>query len=285
MTVVAPRSLLAVPASSERLLRSAPRRGADALMLDLEDGVAADEKDAARGRLVELLGAHRADLPPSWVRVNDPLSPHGEEDLRALEDLRARGPGDGPAAPPAGLVVPGATPEVVAAAARRTDLPLLALVETARGVEQAADVAAHPAVVGVLFGQLDYVRDVSRHGGWHLTDLGWVASRLVNAAAAGEAWCLAGPFTDLDDGPGLVRSIAEDRARGFAGKLCIHPTQIVPVNDGFGPSAEQLAWARRVLAAADESDGAARVGGQMVDRPVVQRARDLLAAGGRGVRT
>ncbi|WP_460832545.1 HpcH/HpaI aldolase/citrate lyase family protein [Nocardioides hungaricus] len=269
--MVPPRSLLAVPASKPRLLESALRRPVAALMVDLEDGVAPADKDTARTLALEFVKVESGRAPLT-VRINDPLTGVGRRDLRAFLadglDLAA-------------VVVPKSTAASIASVAGLVTCPLIALVETAQGVEEARDIAVHPAVVGLMFGTVDYVADLSSAGGWHVGDLTWASSRIVNAAASGRAWALAGPSTSLEDGDELAREVLRDRSLGFAGKLCIHPGQLDRVNSAFGPSDEQVAWAERVLESIGDVDaGAVRVDGHMVDKPVVDRARTILAANG-----
>jgi citrate lyase beta subunit len=239
-------------------------------MIDLEDGVAPGDKDDARETALRFLLDTLSDPVEVCVRINDPASEVGRRDINALAGVTDR---------IRMLVVPKSTSATVRAVQHQIDSPLLALVETALGVEEATAIAAQGAVAGILFGNLDYTTDVSAHGGWHLTELSWVKSRLVNAAAAAGKWALAGPRPSLDDPDGLAAEVRSDRSLGFVGKLCIHPAQIATVNDGFAPSAEQMTWARHVLDSRDANDiGAARVDGQMIDRPVIERARLILAS-------
>lgn len=271
VTHSAPRSLLSVPAASSKFLASARRQQTDALMLDLEDGVAPDQsaKASARALLRDFLESP-APSAPVFVRVNDLESKEGLRDLDAAamhaSQIRA-------------LIVPKALPQTTAVAAG-TGLPIVGLIETAAGIEAAGEIARHPAVIGVLFGSVDYVADVARQGGWYFSDVSWAQARVVNAAAAVNKWALAGPHTQLEDAEGLQRAIERDRLKGFAGKLCVHPNQLAPVNDGFDPSPDARAWARRVLAATQGQDtGAVRVDGQMVDRPMLEQAQRLTRAG------
>lgn len=274
----APRSLLAVPASRVDLLASARRRPADALMLDLEDGVAPDAKAQARAQLLmfldETAGGTRA--PSVLIRVGQPSSDEGRRDLKTIAGLQ-----EWHREVVRALVVPKADGSSIATAAAAIELPLVALVETAAGIEDAADVARNPAVVGLLFGSVDYAADVSRHGGWHFSDFSWVGSRIVNAAAAGGSWALAGPCTRIGDPTALADAVRSEAAAGFAGKLCIHPGQLESVNAAFSPRTEDIDWARRVIDATGGVDGGAvKVDGQMIDRPLIEHAQRLLHAVG-----
>ncbi|WP_235876918.1 HpcH/HpaI aldolase/citrate lyase family protein [Saccharopolyspora terrae] len=265
-----PRSLLAVPADNPRLLSSALRRPADALMPDLEDAVAPAAKEHARAEVVRFLTDPATVDTTLLVRVNDPASEAGRLDLAALAPNAGR---------LAGVVVPKSSRQSVAAVREILNVPVLALIETAVGVEEAYGIARQDHVVGVLFGSVDYTAELASRGGLHVSELGWAKSRVVNAAAAGGVWAVAGPRTVLDDEPGLRGEAETDRSLGFAGKLCVHPGQLAVVNAAFAPSSEQRAWARRVFDAL-ESDGAAgvlRVDGQMIDRPLIEQARSVLS--------
>lgn len=270
----APRSLLSVPADRPRLVASARRRAADGIMLDLEDGVAPDRKSDARVAVCGLLDDEAS--PPLYVRINDASTIEGARDLDAIAKRTAS---------VAAVVVPKADRIAVDRAAAATSLQLVALVETALGLEDVASVARMPGIIGLMFGCVDYVADVSRYGGWHFSDLAWAESRLINAAAAAGCWALAGPHLGLDDRDGLQSAIAGNRARGFAGKLCIHPDQLDEVNSAFSPRAEDVAWAQRVVAATGGVDGGAvNLDGQMIDRPLIEHAARLVEAAGRAGR-
>jgi citrate lyase subunit beta/citryl-CoA lyase len=237
-------------------------------MLDLEDGVAPERKDDARAAVLGLL--EQVAAAPVYVRINDASTAEGAHDLDAIASGAER---------IAAVVVPKADRAAVDRASAATDLPLVALVETASGLEEVASVARMSRIAGVMFGCVDYVADVSRHGGWHFSDLAWAESRLINASAAAGCWALAGPHIRLDDRDGLRSDVAGDRARGFAGKLCIHPDQLEDVNSAFSPRAEDLAWAQRVVAATGSVDGGAvRLDGQMIDRPLIEQAARLVKA-------
>lgn len=266
-----PSSLLAVPAGNPKFLRSALRRPADAVMPDLEDATAPDAKEQARDAVTELLGSAESDGARLMVRVNEPTDELGARDLAALRPHAER---------LAAVVIPKSTAESVALVAELLEVPVLALIETALGVEESFEIARQSHVDGVLFGSVDYTAELGGLGAWHLRELGWTKSRIVNAAAAGGAWALAGPWVELENASGLAEQIEADRALGFAGKLCVHPNQLEPVNQAFAPSREQREWARRVLDAlgAAEDSGAIRVDGQMIDRPVIARARAMLAS-------
>ncbi|MEV7392793.1 CoA ester lyase [Streptomyces sp. NPDC091215] len=270
MTTPFTRTVLAVPASSERFLAKARRATASALMVDLEDGVAESAKETARGLFVRAAPELTDRRRRLWLRVNAVNTPHLDADLTAVK--AATGHIDA-------LVLPKATPAAVDWLADRSNLPVVALIESAEGVEHAWSVAAHPSVCAVMFGELDYRSELAGGGGLHAHDTSWAQARIVNASAGAAIASIAGPTTTVGDPERLQADCARQTALGFTGKLCIHPTQLDPVEAAFGPSPGMVAWARRVVHAVQEAPetGATSVDGSMVDRPVLDRAQHILA--------
>lgn len=256
------RSPLFVPANRPERFAKAAGSGADAVILDLEDAVPADAKDAARAALA----TDFTDLPVI-VRINAHGTPWHAADVAAVVALR-----------PAGVMLPKAelagVIETITAALGR--LPVIALIESARGLANARAIAEARGVQRLAFGSVDYCADL---GCAHLRDVLLPArSELVLASRlAGIAAPIDGVTVQLDD-----LSISHDdavhaRNLGMTGKLCIHPRQIAEVRRAFAPSAQEIDWAQRVLAS---GDGAVSVDGAMVDEPVRIRARAILAGAG-----
>lgn len=262
------RSLLFAPGSDERKLRRALESDADAVVADLEDAVAPDEKKAARELVRELL-AETAASPALMVRINGVDTDLWKDDLTALEGLEL-----------AAIVVPKATPEAVAALAP-TGPPIVAIVETAQGLRLAYETASWSRVAAVGLGAADLGAELRLEPRADAQEILYARSKLVvDSAAAG----VRAPFdvvhVDTRDDEGLEVESRFARSLGFGGKFCIHPAQVPIVNRVFALDEEQLAWARRVLAAYDEGvkegRGAIAVDGEMVDLPIVVRARRLL---------
>lgn len=256
------RAPLFVPANRPERFAKAAASGADAVILDLEDAVAAADKAKARAAL----SAGFTDLPVI-VRVNAPGTPwHGDDVAAAI------------AAEATALMLPKAeAPEALrAVVAAAPGLPVIALVETARGLAQARSLAAVPGVVRLAFGSVDFCADL---GCAHLREVLLPARfELVMAARlAGIAAPIDGVTTRLDDPATTLDDARHARALGMTGKLCIHPGQVASVQEAFAPTEAELDWARRILAT---GDGAVAVDGEMVDGPVRLRARALLATAG-----
>lgn len=270
MTTPFTRTVLAVPASSERFLDKARQATASALMVDLEDGVAEAGKAIARNLFVRAAEGLASAPRGLWLRVNAVTSPHLDADLTAIK---------GVAEHIDALVLPKATPASVGVLAGRCELPLVALIETSEGVEHAWATAAHPAVRALMFGELDYRSELARSGGLHAQDTSWAQARTVNAAAGAAIPSIAGPTAAVGDPQQLHADCTRQAALGFTGKLCIHPAQLDAVTTAFGPTPDMAAWARRVVDAVRQAPttGAITVDGAMVDRPVIDRAQHILA--------
>ena len=254
------RSLLYVPASSEAMLRKAPSRGADVIIVDLEDGVLPDAKEGARAQAEGLW--LELDLGSSEVllRVNAPGTPWHEDDLAAAARIR-----------PAGLVLPKCEdPAIVAAVAARLEgTPLFLMVETARGILAAPELARGSHVAGLLFCAADFRASLRASRAPHEGEILVARSMLALAARAAGVAVFDTPFFEYRDEVGLQRSARRARSLGFDGKTCIHPAQVAVVNRVFAPTAEEVERARKVVealqAAQREGRGVATVDGEMVE--------------------
>lgn len=256
---------LFLPATRLDRLAKAQRSGADAVILDLEDAVGKDQKASARDALVGTLSG--VDAPIALlVRINGRDTKHFDGDLAAV----ARCTGI------TGIVLPKAEAAAGIAAIRDAigiDRPIVALVETPRGLVDAREMAR--LVDRLAFGSIDFAGSIGARE--RRDTLAPARFELVLAASLATA---TGPID------GITRRVddeaaVEDDARyaaslGFAGKLLIHPAQVAPAIRGFAPTAGEVEHARGVLEQAGED--ATRVGGEMVDRPVLDEARRCLEA-------
>jgi citrate lyase beta subunit len=266
------RSLLFAPASDGRKLAKALASEADAVVADLEDAVLPAEKAAARDTLARIY-AGTDGAPLRLVRVNGAETAFFPDDLALVRSLQLDA-----------IVLPKASPSAVEEASRAGH-PVLALVETATGVLRAEEIASAPDVVALLLGGVDLSLQLGleqRPDGLEL--LHARSSVVVASAAAG----IRPPFDvvhmSVGDDEGLEQEALLARSLGFGGKACIHPRQLPAVHRVFSRSADSVAWARRVVETAEqaaaEGRGAALLDGSLVDAPVVERARRILAESG-----
>lgn len=287
-TSFAPRSLLFVPAHRPRMVEKALGLPADALVLELEDGVPAEEKPAARAAVARFLEAPPAASPrATLVRVN---GPHHLEWFRADMEAIVR-PGLH------GVVLPKveSTGDVDVADAMLSDLAvarglpaggvrLLLIIESPIGLLRAYDLATRsPRTAALIFGGEDFALGLGlplvREG--EALDLLYPRSALVVAAAAAGLPAVDGVWAALDDAEGLAREARQGRRLGFAGKLAVHPSQLDAINQAFTPSPAEVTHAREVVRAYEEAlaggRSAVQLRGQFIDPPVVARAARIVA--------
>lgn len=273
------RSWLFVPGDDARKMAKAAEAGADAMIYDLEDSVAPDAKDEARAVTLDAL--RTAAEASRWVRVNALDTGRTEGDVRGTI-----------AGGPDGYVLPkcGGRTDIAALAgmigAAGADLPIVVVAtETVRAVRSlAVSDWGHPCLHGMAWGAEDLAADLgalaNRDGdGRYLRPfLGARDTMLFAARAAGVA-AIDGVFTDFRDANGLRAEAEAAMAMGFDGKLAIHPAQVAAINTAFTPSAAQVDWAERVVAAM-ASNGVAQLDGKMLDQPHLKVAQGILARRG-----
>jgi citrate lyase subunit beta/citryl-CoA lyase len=277
------RSKLFVPASRPELFEKAFASAADALSFDLEDAVAQSQKSQARDHLVTFLRSLQSTGGKAiLVRINAFGTEEFDADVNALGGT----PVDIvnlPMAEDEDSVVEAITrierSEARHAPGRNTKI--LLNVETPRGLRKAAELAAaHPRVMGLQIGYADLLEPcgIARSDSAALAHV-----RLAVRLAAAEAGIAAydGAFAAVKDIEGYRAECKAAKQHGFAGKSCIHPSQIAIANEIFMPDASEIAWARKVVSAAAETDargiGAYLVDGHMIDKPFVERARAVVA--------
>jgi citrate lyase subunit beta/citryl-CoA lyase len=260
------RTYLFVPGNRPERFSKALSAGADVVILDLEDAVPPEEKEQARRAVREWLDPAR----PVVVRINGTQTPWFEEDAALLRHPAVR----------SALLPKAERSEEVSSVRSRAQrpIPVLPIIETARGYAAAQSLAQTEGVQRLVFGSLDFQVDLGIEG--EEDALLAFRSGLVLASRLAEIEAPVDGVTPAIDDKERIRAEAlRARHLGFGGKLCIHPRQILIVRAAFQPSAEEAAWARRVLESVARSGGAAvSVDGKMVDRPVILRAERILAA-------
>ena len=277
------RSLLYVPASSERFIARAHERGADAIILDLEDAVVPAEKAAARARLaaaVPSAGQHGAKV---FVRINS----HNEltrQDAEAACRAGAFGLFVPKMREPGTLVELASLLDRVERAITRPATVLVALLEDAGAVLDARVIAAATARVFALSaGGEDLATALDAEPSPEVLYLPKLLVHLAAKAAGVRSFGMLRTVADYGDLAAVEKSAREARAFGFDGASCIHPSVVPVLNRAFSPSREALDHARRLIAAAETAvargEGAFAFEGKMVDEPVVKRARALLERG------
>ncbi len=272
------RSVLYLPASNTRALAKARSLPVDAIIFDLEDAVAPEQKDGARETLVGALSEGGYGARRRLVRINALDTIWGEADARAF----SAGLADA-------VVLPkvGGPADVDAAGGLVGDLPLWAMMETAAGVLNAAGIAAHERIAGLVMGTNDLARELNSRAVPDRAPLMTALQTCLLAARAAGVVCVDGVFNAFRDDDGLMRECVHARDMGFDGKTLIHPAQIATANAAFSPSESEIDLARRQIAAFEEArargQGVAVVDGQIVENLHVDTARATLArAAGHG---
>lgn len=280
------RSWMFVPGHRQRMIDKAMGLNVDAIMLDIEDGVAPGEKESARTLIGGALGRERPpNSPECFVRINDIGHARMDADLKAVLRKGLNG-----------LVLPKVdTPEEVlkveAIVKKREPelgmsagaVRLLVAIESPKGLLNAPTIAAcSERVIGLMFGAEDFGRELglptSREA--EARDMIYARSALVVAAASAHVQSVDGVWVDLKDTEGLWGFARQSRRLGFSGMSLIHPSQIDPINSVFSPTPEEIDYAKQVVKAYEEAvakgDGSISFGGQLIDRPIVERARRTL---------
>ena len=253
-----PLTYLFVPGDRPERFDKAANAGAGAIILDLEDAVLPDAKPRARDAVSEWLSRHGEHASNAIVRID------GEADLPFVADARVRT-----------VMLPKTESTAQVANVVQAGAAVIALIETARGVRSMDEIADAPGIVRLAFGTIDYAVDIDVAG--DELALLYPASRMVIASrCAGLAAPIAGVTPAIDDEAQLRRDVAWERSVGFGAKLVIHPRQVHAVHEAMRPSDEDVAWAHRVVAAAQATQGAVQVDGRMVDRPVIRKAQAIL---------
>ncbi|SMH29988.1 itaconate degradation C-C-lyase RipC [Azospirillum agricola] len=268
------RSWLFTPATRPERFARAAEAGADVLIIDLEDAVAPVDKAAARRLALEALATAPARPIQRALRVNAPVTLDGLEDLLALARSPVR---------PDVLILPKTeSAEMVRwidalLSGAGCPLPLVALIESARGVAAVEAIAqASPRLTALFFGAADLSADLGCATAWE--PLLAARSRLVNAAALAGIEAVDSPFFALNDAEGLARETQAALALGFGAKAAIHPGQVAAINAALTPNAEAVAQARRILV--ESAKGVGVVDGRMIDEAVARKARRILARAG-----
>jgi (3S)-malyl-CoA thioesterase len=266
------RSVLYIPASKPRALDKAKSLPVDAIIFDLEDAVTGEEKANARLLLKETLAQGGYGNRLRIVRINGLDTEWGHDDAQAARDMEADV-----------ILLPkvGSPEDVDALAAVTGDKPIWAMMETPRGMLNAAAVAAHPLITGFVLGTNDLAKDLNSRFRADRAPLVTSLGLCLLAAKAEGVIIIDGVYNAFKDDEGLEIECGQGRDMGFDGKSLIHPAQVDVTNRVFAPSPDEIDLARRQIAAFEETEaqgqGVAVVDGKIVENLHVATARELLA--------
>ena len=268
------RSFIFTPGTRPELLSKAFESGADIVCLELEDGVAPDEKNEARQNVVKLLkSAPVREACELVVRVNSLRTRFGLDDLVAFLDTP----------PPLTIMLPKVESEDEVKIIddlfleSNQQINLQVIIETNKGLEACFEIAqSSPNITALFFGGVDMAADLRCSGTWD--SLLYARSKLVHAAAAANIDSLDVPFLDLNDENGLLEQATLAKELGFSGKGAIHPKQIPVINSIFTPSPEEIAYAVRVIEEFKKAEsGLVVLDGKLIEKPVLREMERKLA--------
>ncbi len=271
------RTRIYLPGNRPRMIQKGPHLGADAVILDLEDSVSPEEKDAARilvGKAIENIDFGDAEV---MVRIN-PVHSGGLLDLPVVLT-----------AGPDSIVVPKCesrddvriVDKAINEISPSKPVAILPMIETAKGILNAYEVAcASSRVEAITFGGEDFTQDIGATRTKAGKEIFWGRSMLVIAAKAAGVQALDTVFSDLEDEEGLREDTREIKEMGFDGRAAIHPAQIEIIHEVFTPTDAELLYAANVISASEkawhEGSGVAVVKGKMIDKPIIQRAEKII---------
>lgn len=278
------RSMLFLPGNTPNIIVNGDALGADNVILDLEDAVSPDQKDAARILVRNAIKAIGFDNVELTVRINSLDTPYWKDDLEEIVPLSPD------------LIMPtkvNSAQDVltldaaIAGIEKKSGLDvgtvkLIPLIETAQGLENAAAIAAAcPRVAAIFLGAEDLTADLRCPRTKEGTEIFYARSRMVSAARAAGVDVYDTPFTDVNDDEGIVRDAQFARSMGFTGKACISPRHVRAVNEAFSPTQKEIDYAYEVLEAIrqakEQGRGAISLHGKMIDKPIVLRAEQTIA--------
>ena len=278
------RSMLFLPGNTPNIIVNGDALGADNVILDLEDAVSPDQKDAARILVRNAIKAIGFDNVELTVRINSLDTPYWKDDLEEVVPLSPD------------LIMPtkvNSAADVltldaaIAGIEKKCGLDagtvkLIPLIETAQGLENAAAIAAAcPRVAAIFLGAEDLTADLRCPRTKEGTEIFYARPRMVSAARAGGVDVYDTPFTDVNDDEGIVRDAQFARSMGFTGQACISPRHVRAVNEAFSPTQKEIDYAYEVLEAIrqakEQGRGAISLHGKMIDKPIVLRAEQTIA--------
>jgi len=278
------RTLLFVPGNQARMIDKAVSTPADAVILDLEDSIPTSEKESARAMVASAIGRFASGRPQVFVRINSLLTPYAAADIEktVIQGLR-------------GIYLPKSesaeevrqVDRLISEREKAVGLPggsvgVLALVETARAVLKVCEIiSASPRLLGVALGAEDYAIDLGVARTKEGREIAYPRMVIPVACHAVNVQAIDCVYMDVRDTEGLITEARYAKQLGFQGKQVVHPSQVIPVNEVFTPSPQEIEYARRVVEAFETAVkrgyASTSLDGKLVDIPVAERARRLLA--------
>ncbi len=275
------RSMLFIPGNSPNLLINSPYLMADAIIFDLEDAVSPAEKDSARILVKNILNSLSFGNTKIVIRINAIDSPYWTRDLDYMLPLK-----------PYGILLPKVNTKeditilddyISKFEADITDnhrTKILALIETAKGVENAMQIASSERVCALFLGAEDLTADLHCVRTKDSNEIAYARSRIVSCARASSIDAIDTPFTDVNDDEGAIQDARYAKSLGFSGKAAISPRHVEGINLVFSPTKDEIIYAYEVIEAItlanEQGKGATSLRGKMIDAPIVSRAEQII---------
>lgn len=238
----------------------------DAVILDLEDSVLHYDKDAARILVKNFINSFDLHTTELFIRLNDINSPFFSDDIHILDRLDIQG-----------YVMPKASIEALRRITSYTSKPLIPIIESPIAVLDARDIAMHPQVIGLLLGAEDLTKEMGIHRTRQGHEIEYARMHVAMACHAYQKQAIDTPWVHKDDIEGLQHDAMHAKALGFTGKALIHPNHVDEINHIFVPSKKEIEQAKRIVQKAlNSGKGAFSLDGQMIDTPIIEKAKKLL---------
>lgn len=266
------KSFLFVPSIYPERFIKALQSGANQIIIDLEDSVEDAKKEVGRKNIVDFSSQCAKNNDKFLIRINETQSTEFQKDLSLISTIKKSNT-------IVGIVLPKAQNYEDIDKLSKFKLPVIPIIESALGVENLDDIARHPSVLALSFGSLDMTLDLNlQEGEGKNFILNSIRTQIVLKSVKYNLLApINGVYPDIKNIDGLKEDLLFAKSMGFGGSLCIHPNQVIPINELFSPSAEQIAWAKEILSLRKSSnDIIFNHNGMMVDLPVIKKAEQIL---------
>ncbi|OOX96787.1 CoA ester lyase [Campylobacter coli] len=266
------KSFLFVPSIYPERFIKALQSGANQIIIDLEDSVEEAKKEVGRKNIADFSSQCVKNNDKFLIRINETQSAEFQKDLSLISTIKESNS-------IVGIVLPKAQNYEDIDILSKFELPIIPIIESALGVENLDDIAKHPSVLALSFGSLDMTLDLNlQEGEGKNFILNSIRTQIVLKSVKYNLLSpINGVYPDIKNIDGLKEDLLFAKSMGFGGSLCIHPNQVVPINEVFSPSAQQIAWAKEILSLRKNSnDIIFNHNGMMVDLPVIKKAEQIL---------
>jgi citrate lyase subunit beta/citryl-CoA lyase len=238
----------------------------DAIIIDLEDSVLLNDKDAARILVSQFLEQYQFTNTDIYIRTNDTNSSHFREDIAVLDTLLIKG-----------YVLPKALPKDIVLLEELTDKDIIPIIESPMAFLRVEEIAQYNQVKGLLLGAEDFTKEMDINRSVGGLEIAYVRSHIAIVCHAYDILAIDTPYTGKEVDSDLLFDATNARLLGFTGKSIIHPNHVDTINEVFAPSKEEIIQSMRIIKKAEETGkGAFSLDGKMVDLPIIEKAKNVI---------